>query len=53
MGISNVMEARPSLLQKAVFFIGGVPGKVTVAVINRKAAGVPSTKVADAYQKEK
>lgn len=47
------MEARPSLLQKAVFFTGGFPGKVTVALIDRKAAGAPSTKVADAYWKKK
>lgn len=53
MGMSNVMDTRPSLLEKAVFFIGGFPGKVTVAETNRKAAGVPSTKVADPYWKKK
>lgn len=45
----KVMETRPSLLQKAVFFTGGFPGKARVAVTNRKAAGVPSTKVAVTY----
>lgn len=51
--MSNVMETWPSLLQKAVFFTEGFPGQVTVAEIDKKAAGAPSTKVADAYCKKK
>lgn len=51
--MSNVMETRPSLSQKAVFFTGGFPGRVTVAAIDRKAAGAPSTEVAETYLKKK
>lgn len=40
-------------MQKAVFFTEGFPGQVTVAEIDKKAAGAPSTKVADAYCKKK
>lgn len=50
--MSKVKEIRPSLLETAVFFIGGFPGKVTVAVTGREAAGEPSIKVTDAYWKK-
>lgn len=50
--MSNVKAIRPSLLETAVFFIGGFPGKVTVAVTGGEAAGEPSIKVTDAYWKK-
>lgn len=50
--MSNVKAIRPSLLETAVFFIGGFPGKVTVAVTGGEAAGEPSIKVTDACWKK-
>lgn len=49
--MSKVKGIRPSLLESAVFFIGGFPGKVTVAVTGREAAGEPSTEVTEACWK--
>jgi len=51
--MSNVRGIRPSLLESAVFFMEDFPGKVTVAVTGREAAGEPSIKVTEAYWKKK
>lgn len=51
-GMLNLKGIRPSSLEIAVFFIGVCPGKVTVAVTGREAAGEPSTEVTDAYWKK-
>lgn len=50
--MSNAKGIRPSLFENAVFFIGVFPGKLTVAVTGREAAGEPSIKVTDAYWKK-